>query len=124
MLNRFFDFTTRQIKFLIVLATVAAVFSLYMFIKAYAFPTERSPTLEVFIGEEETEVTGIFTLDPNLAPADSLELLPGIGRVLADRIIEYRQHNRFENEIDITEVKGIGPKMYEKLKPYLKVTRY
>jgi len=123
-LNRFFDFTTRQIKFLIVLSTVAAVFSLYLFIKAYAFPTESSPALEVYIGEEETEITGIFTLDPNLAPADSLELLPGIGKVLADRIIDYRQHNRFESEIDITEVKGIGPKMYEKLKPYLKVTGY
>ncbi len=123
-MNRFFDFTTRQIKFLIVLATVAAVSSLYLFIKAYAFPTESSPVLEVYIGEEESEVTGIFTLDPNSAPADSLELLPGIGKVLADRIIDYRQHNRFETEIDITDVKGIGPKMYEKLKPYLKVTGY
>lgn len=123
-MNRFFDFTTRQIKFLLVLAIVAVLFSLYIFIKAYAFPTESSPALEVYLGEGETEVTGIFTLDPNLAPADSLELLPGIGKVLADRIIEYRQHNRFETEIDITNVNGIGPKMYEKLKPFLKVKRY
>lgn len=106
------------------LAIVAVLFSLYIFIKAYAFPTESSPALEVYLGEGETEVTGIFTLDPNLAPADSLELLPGIGKVLADRIIEYRQHNRFETEIDITNVNGIGPKMYEKLKPFLKVKRY
>lgn len=123
-MNRFFDFTTRQIKFLIVLAISAAVFSLYLFIKAYAFPTESSPVLDVYIGEEETEITGIFTLDPNFAPADSLELLPGIGKILADRIIEYRQHNRFETEIDIINVNGIGPKMYERLKPFLKVKRY
>ena len=41
----------------------------------------------------------------------------------ADRIVEYRQHNRFEREVDLTEVKGIGPKMFERLRPYLKVNR-
>lgn len=123
-MNRFFDFTTKQIKFLIALSTLAAILSLYLFIRAYAFPTKSSPALDVYIGEEESEIVGVFTLDPNLALADSLELLPGIGKVLAERIIEYHLHHRFETEIDITEVKGIGPKMFEKLKPYLKVTRY
>jgi competence protein ComEA len=78
--------------------------------------------MPVFLGEEE-KFTGIFLLDPNTSPADSLELLPGIGRTLADRIIEYRQIKRFDEEIDITEVKGIGPKLYERIKPYLRIRR-
>ena len=123
-MNRFFDFTPKQIKFLAVLTSTALIMSGYLFVRSYTVPTEDSPNLEVFIGDNEPVFTGIFVLDPNTAPADSLELLPGIGKVLADRIVEYRQLNRFEKEVDITEVKGIGPKLYERLKPYLKINKW
>lgn len=123
-MNQFFDFTTKQIKFLAVLASTALIMGGYSFVRTYTIPTVDSPALEVFITDQEPVFTGIFVLDPNTAPADSLELLPGIGKVLADRIVEYRQLNRFEKEVDITEVIGIGPKMYEKLKPYLKINKW
>ena len=123
-MNRFFDFTPKQIKFLAVLTTTALIMGGYLFVRSYTVPSVDSPNLEVFIGENEPVFTGIFMLDPNTAPADSLELLPGIGKVLADRIVEYRQLHRFANEVDITEVKGIGPKLYERLKPYLKVNKW
>ena len=123
-MNRFFDFTPKQIKFLAVLTSTALIMGGYLFVRSYTVPTEDSPNLEVFIGDNEPVFTGIFVLDPNTAPADSLELLPGIGKVLADRIVEYRQLNRFEKEVDITEVKGIGPKLYERLKPYLKINKW
>jgi hypothetical protein len=120
-MNRFFDFTDRQLRFLAVLSGMAIVMAGYLFIKSYATPTVTATDYEVFLGEDEKIFTGIFILDPNTAPADSLELLPGIGKVLADRIVEYRQTHRFEKEVDITEVKGIGAKMYERLKPYLRI---
>ncbi len=123
-MNRFFDFTPKQIKFLGVLTVTALIMGGYLFVRSFTVPTVDSPDLQVFIGENEPVFTGIFVLDPNTAPADSLELLPGIGTELADRIVEYRQHNRFEKEVDITEIKGIGPKMYEKLKPYLKIQKW
>lgn len=97
---------------------------IYLFVRSYALPSDESPSFEIFVGDEGRKLTGIFVLDPNTAPADSQELLPGIGRVLADRIVEYRQHHRFEKAIDITEVKGIGPKTFERLRPYLKVNKY
>ena len=122
-MNRFFDFSPAQLKFLAALSTTALVMGGYLFIRTYAYPPENPPALKVFLGEDEQVFTGIFVLDPNTAPADSLELLPGIGPVLADRIVEYRRQKRFEREIDITEVKGIGPKMYEQLKPYLRIKR-
>ena len=123
-MNRYFDFTSRQLKFLAFLTALLLVLSAVTLIKSYSTSENSSPPLEVIIGENQQVYTGIFVLDPNTAPVDSLELLPGIGKVLADRIVEYRQDNRFESEIDITDVKGIGAKMYEKLKPYLKVRNY
>jgi len=123
-MNRFFDFTPKQIKFLSVLTVTALIMGGYLFVRSYTVRTVDSPNLQVFIGEDEPEYTGIFVLDPNTAPADSLELLPGIGRVLADRIVKYRQLRRFEKEVDIMNVTGIGPRMYEKLKPYLKIKKW
>lgn len=120
-MNRYFEFSQKQIKFLIFLAVAALLLGALQFIKLVASPTKNSPNFEVLIGDTEKKLTGIFILDPNLSPADSLELLPGIGKVLADRIVVYRQHSHFIKEIDITNVKGIGPKLYEKIKPYLRV---
>ncbi|NOY88514.1 MAG: helix-hairpin-helix domain-containing protein [FCB group bacterium] len=120
-MNRFFDFTKRQLKFLGFLSALAIFMGVFLFIRANVFPAKDDPPFQVFIGENEQKFTGIFVVDPNTSPADSLELLPGIGKVLADRIIEYRQRHHFVKEVDITEVRGIGPKLYERIKPYLKI---
>ena len=57
-------------------------------------------------------------LDVNMASAADLEALPGIGPVLAGRIVEYRQmHGRFQQVEDLLEVKGIGPRLLERLRP-------
>ena len=117
----FFDFTTGQLRFLVICSLSIVVLGGYLFVRSYARPSGPENALPVFFGTGETRVTGPFVLDPNTAPADSLELLPGIGTVLADRIVTYRQHHRFDREIDITEVKGIGPRLYERLRPYLRV---
>jgi len=122
-MNRYFDFSAGQLRFLTVLGSTAILLALYLFIRSYASPTPEALSLPVILGDQETAYTGLFVLDPNTAPVDSLELLPGIGPVLADRIVEYRLHSRFDSEIDITEVKGIGPRMYERIRPYLKVNR-
>ncbi len=121
-MNKYFDFTGRQLKFLTVLTIVAVISGTFMLIKSYATPTASSPNLEVFSGSNE-HYLGIFVLDPNTSPADSLELIPGIGKELADRILAYRKNNRFEKKVDITEIKGIGAKTYERIKPYLKIKR-
>lgn len=123
-MNQFFDFTPKQLKFLAVLAVTTVVMGGYLLVRTYAQQPQEAPSIEVVLGDDEQKFTGVFVLDPNHAPADSLELLPGIGRVLADRIVAYRQKQRFEREIDITEVNGIGPRLYERIKPYLRVNRY
>ena len=122
-MNRYFDFSSSQIKFLALLSATIILMGFYLLIKAYASPQNDSPPFKVYVGDGEQQFEGIFILDPNTAPADSLELLPGIGKIYADRIIEYRKTNRFEKEIDITNVKGIGAKTFERLRPYLKVKK-
>ena len=50
----------------------------------------------------------------NTCTKEALETLPGIGPVLAERIIEYREENgSFKTIEDITKVSGIGAAIYE-----------
>lgn len=57
----------------------------------------------------------------NINKANKIELmeLEGIGEKTAERIIKYRQNNKFNNIQDIMEVKGIGEKKYDKIKNYI-----
>jgi competence protein ComEA len=58
----------------------------------------------------------------NSASASELELLPGVGPAMAGRIIEYRRQNgRFRSVDSLDEVKGIGPRTLEKLRPLIRV---
>ncbi|QJA06669.1 DUF4124 domain-containing protein [Thermosulfurimonas marina] len=62
----------------------------------------------------------LWALDPNRASVEELAALPGIGRGLARRIVEYRrQHGPFRSPEDLLKVKGIGPRRLERLRPYL-----
>ena len=63
-----------------------------------------------------------LTLDVNTATAEELEALPGIGPVLAQRLIQHRQtHGPFTTMEDLLAVPGIGKKKLEQLKPNLAV---
>jgi competence ComEA-like helix-hairpin-helix protein len=61
-------------------------------------------------------------IDPNLASQAELATLPGIGPVLAQRIIDYRRaHGPYKTIADLRKVSGIGRKKLEKMKPYLTI---
>lgn len=66
-------------------------------------------------------------VDPNTATWAELASLPGIGEVLAKRIVEYRQTQAgwpnkvvFRQLQDLEAVRGIGPKTAAKLAKHLK----
>ena len=119
----FFDMSSGQLGFTAVLAGLAVTLGAFLLVRTGTVSARSAEPLPVVVATagEEIAYTGLFVLDPNTSPVDSLELLPGIGPVLAERIAAYRRHDRFASESDITKVRGIGPKLYERLKPYLKV---
>ena len=60
-------------------------------------------------------------LDLNTATAGELDALPGIGPVLAARIVEHRrQHGAFRNVEELLSVPGIGPRLLARLRPALR----
>lgn len=61
-------------------------------------------------------------LDLNRATAADLDALPGIGPVLAERIMRHRQeHGPFKTVGTLRDVPGIGEKTFQKLAPLLAV---
>jgi competence protein ComEA len=66
------------------------------------------------------KVTGKINL--NTATASQLDSLPGIGPVYAQRIVDYRIANGpFISPEQVQNIKGIGPKTYEKFKDMITI---
>ena len=61
-------------------------------------------------------------LDLNTATKMQLMELPGIGEVLAQRILDYREmHGAFVAIEDLMNVEGIGEKKVEQIKPFVRI---
>lgn len=59
-------------------------------------------------------------LNINLATAVELETLEGVGPVLAERIIAYREsEGEFKKIEDITKVRGIGASVFEDIRDHI-----
>lgn len=63
-----------------------------------------------------------FPLDLNGATKEQLQLLPGIGQVLAERIVEAREDKGgFGTVEELLEVEGIGEKILDGIRAYVTV---
>jgi competence protein ComEA len=61
-------------------------------------------------------------IDINTADAAALDSLPGVGPVLAQRILDWRaQHGRFSSVDELGEVTGIGDKILSQISPKVRV---
>lgn len=61
-------------------------------------------------------------LDINVATVEQLVALPGIGQVLAERIVAYRDaHGPFTSVDGLGDVEGIGDALVERLRPLVTV---
>ena len=61
-------------------------------------------------------------VDLNTADASALDSLPGVGPVLAQRILDWRtQHGRFSSVDELGEVSGIGDKLLAQIGPKVRV---
>ena len=74
-----------------------------------AVETERDAAQETFMPD-------VSPLNINTASEEELATLPGIGGVLARRIVDYRtEHGPFEAEEDLLKVSGIGERKLAEL---------
>jgi competence protein ComEA len=63
-----------------------------------------------------------ISLDVNRASQQDFERLPGIGPVLAGRIIEYREaRGGFRDIEQLRRVKGIGKKTFERIREFVAI---
>jgi competence protein ComEA len=71
--------------------------------------------------DQAAPLTAHFEVDINSAEWPELMQLPGLGEALAHRIVESRQtRGPFVDNDDLRRVRGIGPKTFEKIRPYLR----
>lgn len=71
--------------------------------------------------EEKSTKTVSQLININTASKEELMELDGVGEIIAERIIEYRSNRTFENVEELTNVKGIGEKKMESIRPYVTV---
>ncbi len=59
-------------------------------------------------------------VDVNAATEQELTAVPGIGKSIARRIVEFREKNGpYQRVDDLLKVQGIGEKSLQKLRPYV-----
>jgi len=84
---------------------------------SYSGKTFSSPSVETIEFKEPS-----ISININTAQPSQLERLPGIGPVLAERIILYGQTSGgFKTIEEIKNVKGIGDKKFEKMKDVITI---
>ena len=63
-------------------------------------------------------------VDINKATVEGLTAIPGVGKVMAQRIVDWREQNGpFRRVEDLLKIKGIGDKSFDKIRPYVKVSK-
>jgi competence protein ComEA len=87
---------------------------------------EVSPAPVAFVPQSSTAATPTQShkhlLDLNRATEQDFDALPGIGARLAERIIAYRQSvGAFHSPDELRQVKGIGGKKFERVRPLITV---
>lgn len=81
---------------------------------------QQFPRKDIAAGEQEP--SDAFPINVNTAGKALLRLLPGIGPAYSQRIVDYREQNGLFTDVNQLEnIRGIGPKTMEKIRPNIVV---
>lgn len=84
---------------------------------ALAVPMVSAAAEQAVAAAAVTQVVNV-----NTATVQELQQLPGIGKAIAQRIVEFReQGGHFKTPDDLMQVKGIGQKTMEHIRPMVAV---
>lgn len=65
-----------------------------------------------------------YKIDLNTATMEQLQTLPRVGPKTAEAIVQYRkEHGNFQSVDDLVNIKGIGQKKLEKIRPLVKIAK-
>jgi competence protein ComEA len=88
-----------------------------------ARPTRAASTEQPAEGPPAVRTSESRRVDLNRATVAELEGLPGIGPKLAQRVVDHRtSRGPFHKVEDLQQVKGIGRKKFDRLRPFVLVT--
>ncbi len=95
--------------------------SLALTIAVLAGARADNPTLQAKT-QEARPAKKVERVNINTADLATLKKLPGVGPVIAKRIIAFREaHGGFKRAEEILNVKGIGEKTFERLQPLIRI---
>jgi comEA protein len=79
----------------------------------------------VFVGSSQAKKKPpAAPVNLNTATSEELQLVPGIGPVTAEKILQMRKsYGAFKSVDDLSAIRGIGPKRLEKMRKYLTVSK-
>jgi competence protein ComEA len=101
-------------------AAVAALVTLALAGMGVYWLVQGGPRGELIQIDRADPLTARYLVDINKAEWPELAELPDIGATLAQRIVESRQaQGEFRDHDDLRQVRGIGLRTLEKMKPYL-----
>ena len=111
---------TKTEIFLLVLTLLFAALSAALFFTGR--PQSEGYTVTAQRGDDSPRQPESCPLNINTATAGQLETLDGIGQVLAQRIVDYREaHGPFRSVEELIAVEGIGEGKLEKLRELVTV---
>lgn len=113
--------TVKTEKFLLGLTALFLIFLLALYFRDRRVMEASPVSVEVeTAAAQEAFMPDVSPVDVNTASAEELAGLPGIGGVLAGRIVEYREeHGPFETVEELLLVSGIGEKKLAELEGYV-----
>ncbi len=95
-------------------------FLILMVFAAVAVGASLTPGFSAQSSQSRSDASSELRIDLNTASATELARLPGIGKTVAARIVSFRKENgRFQRKEEIMNVKGIGEKIFTRIKANL-----
>jgi competence ComEA-like helix-hairpin-helix protein len=82
----------------------------------FKYASGIAPTFKSEADNLDEEVNGLRLINLNTSSEKELCSLPGVGKKLARRIMDFRSEHKFHRKEDLMFVKGIGSLKFEKVK--------